>query len=53
MKKRIIAELGHSDCLKVYVDPSKNSVDPSIQVHSNDLFSEITAPMVFQTSHAA
>ena len=28
MIKKIIAELGHNDRLKIYVDPSKSYVDP-------------------------
>ena len=47
MEKNII-ELGHSDCLKIYVNPSKIYVKPGIKVHSNDLFSETTAPMVLK-----
>ena len=48
MKKKINDSGVRSQWQKVYVDPSKNSVDPSIQVHSNDLFSETTAPMVLK-----
>ena len=28
--KNIVTELGHSDCLKIYVNPSKIYVDPGI-----------------------
>ena len=48
MKKKIIIELGHSEILKIYVNPSKIYVSPGIQVHSNDFFSETTAPMVLK-----
>ena len=34
--------------LKSYVNLSKIYVDPGIKVHSNDLFSEITASMVLK-----
>ena len=44
--KKIIPELG--DRLKIYVNPSKIYVDPGIEVHSNDLFSETAAPMVLK-----
>ena len=30
MKKKSVAELGHNGCLKIYVDPKNNYVDPSI-----------------------
>ena len=30
MQKKSIAELGHNGCLKIYVDPKKNYVDPRI-----------------------
>ena len=46
MKKKMFAELGHSDGLKIYVNPSKICVSPGIRVNSNDLFSETTAPMI-------
>ena len=39
-----MAELGHSDRLKMYVDPSKIYVD----VHSNDLFSETTPSVILK-----
>ena len=26
--KKSVAKLGHSDCLKIYIDPSKIYVDP-------------------------
>ena len=48
MKTKIIIELGHSDHLKIYVHPSKIYVDSGSLVHSNDLFSETTAPMVLK-----
>ena len=48
-KKKSITELGHSDRLKVYVNPSKIYVNPSkIYVHSNYLFSETPLPMVLK-----
>ena len=40
--------LGHSDHLKIYVNHSKIYVDPGIEVHSNDIFSKSTAPMVLK-----
>ena len=40
-----MTKLGHSEHLKIYVNPSKIYVNPGIKVHSNDLFSETTAPM--------
>ena len=46
IKKKKLTELGHSEGLKIYVNPSKIYVNPGIYVHSNDLFSETTAPMV-------
>ena len=48
-----MAELGHSDLLSIYVDPSKSFVDPGILVNSNELFSETDALMVlkFQIQH--
>ena len=48
MKKKIITELGHSDRLTIYVNPTKIYVDPDHCVHSNDLFSETIAPMVLK-----
>ena len=39
MKKNLLTELGHSDCLKIHVNPSKIYIIPSIY----DLFSETTA----------
>ena len=48
IKKKSIAELGHSDRLTIYVDPSKNYVDLGFQVHLYGLFSETTVPMVFK-----
>ena len=48
MAAETVAELGHNDRLKIYVDPSKIYFDPDIQVHSNDLFSKSTAPMVLK-----
>ena len=47
MKKNVI-ELCIIECLKIYVNPSKIYVNPDIYVHSNDLFSETTAPMVLK-----
>ena len=44
IKMKYISELGHSDHLK-NVRSSKINVDPGSLVHSNDLFSKITAPM--------
>ena len=41
-------ELSHNGRLKIYIDPKKIYVNPGIQVHSNDLFSETTAPMVLK-----
>ena len=37
MKKKSIAELAHSDRLKIQVNPSKIYVNPGIKVHSNDI----------------
>ena len=48
MKKKPVAELGDSDRLKIYVNPRKIYVNPGVQVHSNDLFSETTAPMILK-----
>ena len=48
MKKKMLTELGHSDRLKIYVNPSKIYVSPGIRVNSNDLFSETTAPMILK-----
>ena len=48
MKKKSEAELGHNGHLKIYVDPKKYYVSPVIYVHSNDLFSETTAPMILK-----
>ena len=45
IKKKSVPELGHSDCLKIYVNPSKTDVDPGFKIHLNGLFSETTAPM--------
>ena len=36
MKKNMI-ELGHSDCLKIYVNPSKIYINLGIQVHSKSI----------------
>ena len=47
-KKKIVTELGHSEGLKIYFNHSKIYVNPGIQVHSNDLFSETTARMVLK-----
>ena len=30
IKKKIVTELGHCDCLKIYVNPSKIYVNPGI-----------------------
>ena len=47
--KKIVTELGLCESLKkMYVNPSKIYVNPGIVVHSNDLFSETTAPMVLK-----
>ena len=43
--KIFVTELGHSEHLKIYVNPSKIYVKPGI---SNDLSSETTAPMVLK-----
>ena len=43
-----VTELGHSECLKIYVNPSKIYVKPGILVNSNYLFSKPTAPMVLK-----
>ena len=48
MENEDITELGHSDRLKIYFHPIKIYVDPDILVHSNDLFSKTTAPMVLE-----
>ena len=42
--KKIVTELGHSEGL----NPSKINVNPGTSVHSNDLFSETTAPLVLK-----
>ena len=42
--KMIGTELGHSDHLKIYINPSKIYINRGIQIHANDLFSETTAP---------
>ena len=47
-KKRKYTELGHSEGLKIYFNPSKIYVNPRIYIHSNDLFSETTSPMVLK-----
>ena len=39
--KKIVAELGHNDRLKIYVDPG-------LLVHLYGFFSESTAPMVLK-----
>ena len=44
----MLTELGHSDRLKIHVNPSKIYVNPGIQVHSKNLFSETTAPMILK-----
>ena len=44
----MLTESGHSDRLKIHVNPSKINVNPGIYVHSNDLFSETTAPMILK-----
>ena len=44
----MFTELGHSDCLKIHINPSKIYVNPGIQVHSYDLFSATTAPMILK-----
>ena len=31
VRKKIVAELGHSDCLKIYVGTSKIYIDPYIE----------------------
>ena len=46
--KKNITELGYSDRLKMYDNPSKIYVDHGIYVHSNDLFSKSTAPLVLK-----
>ena len=46
--KKNVTELRQSDRLKIYVNPTKIYVDSTIQVHSNDSFSETTAPMVLK-----
>ena len=46
--KKSIAELGHNGRLKIYVNPKKFHVDLGIYVHSNDLISETTAPMILK-----
>ena len=45
-----IAGLGQCDHLKMHVKPSKIYVNPGIKVHSNDFFSETTAPMILKFS---
>ena len=37
IKKKSIAELGHSDRLKVYINPSKIYVNPGIEFHSKSI----------------
>ena len=44
--KKMLTELGHSDRLKIHVNPCKISVNSGILVHSIDLVSETTAPMI-------
>ena len=46
--KKMFTELGHSDHYKIFVNPSKIYVNSGNQVHSNDLFSEITAPTILK-----
>ena len=41
-------ELGHSDRLKICVNPCKIYVNPGIYVHSNDLFSKTTSPIILK-----
>ena len=48
MKNKLLTELGHSDNLEIQFNPSKIYVNPGIKVHSNDLFSETTAPMILE-----
>ena len=48
MKKKMLTELGPSDRLNIYVNPSKIYVNPGIEVHSNDVFSKTTAPMILK-----
>ena len=47
MKKNCY-RIGHSEGLKMYVNPSKIYVNPGTSVHSNDLFSETTAALVLK-----
>ena len=49
-RKTIVTELSHSDRLTMYINPSKIYVDPGIEVHSNDLFSE-TMVLKFHMQH--
>ena len=44
----MLTELGHSDCLKIHFNPSKIYINPGTEVHSNDLFFETTAFMIFK-----
>ena len=44
MKKKI-TELGHSDRLKIHVNPSKFTSTLAIKFIQNDLLSKVTAPM--------
>ena len=44
----MLTELGHCDRLKIHVNPSKIYVNPGIKVHSNDSFSEATAPLILK-----
>ena len=46
--KKILTELGHSDRLKIHVNPSKIYVNSGILVHSIDLVSETSAPMILK-----
>ena len=45
---KMFTELGHRDHYKSFVNPSKINVNPGNQVHSNDLFSGTTAPMILK-----
>ena len=47
-KKKLLTELGDSDRLKIHINPSKIYINPGIKVHSHDLFSKTTAPMILK-----
>ena len=45
-----LEELGHTDCLKIYFDHSKNYVPSGILLYSNDLSHETTVTLVLKYS---